>query len=192
MAIHGSTLAAVQPLVASGLNLAGGSGGYWNGSGIVSSTAAADTSLMTTLAVIKNDNGSGNPLFSSFDGQTSTITDILVKYTYYGDANLDGKVNGSDYSRIDNGYLMHLTGWFNGDFNYDGVVNGSDYTLIDNAFNRQGASLTSQIAGPTVSISAELAGGSSPVPEPAGLSFIAVGSVALLRRRRFRKNVRQT
>ena len=61
-----------------------------------------------------------------------------MKYTYYGDANLDGKVDASDYSLIDNGYLNHLTGWYNGDFNYDGVINGSDYTLIDNAFNMQG------------------------------------------------------
>ena len=29
------------------------------------------------------------------------MNDVLVKYTYYGDANLDGKVDGSDYSRID-------------------------------------------------------------------------------------------
>jgi Calx-beta domain len=28
-----------------------------------------------------------------------------------------------------------LTGWTNGDFNYDGKINGDDYTLIDNAFN---------------------------------------------------------
>jgi hypothetical protein len=72
-----------------------------------------------------------------FDNQNINPGDILVKYTYVGDANLDGKVDASDYSRIDNGYLNQLTGWANGDFNYDGVVNGSDYTLIDNAFNMQ-------------------------------------------------------
>ena len=31
--------------------------------------------------------------------------DVLLKYIYYGDANLDGEVDGSDYSLIDNGYL---------------------------------------------------------------------------------------
>jgi hypothetical protein len=74
----------------------------------------------------------------------------LVKFTYYGDANLDGKVDGADYSRIDAGYLAHgaATGWFNGDFDYDGAINGSDYTLIDNAFNTQGAALpATQVAG---------------------------------------------
>ena len=55
-----------------------------------------------------------------------------MKYTYFGDANLDGVVNASDYTLIDNGFNSQtsgplLTGWFNGDFNYDGVVNGDDY-----------------------------------------------------------------
>ena len=66
---------------------------------------------------------------------------MLVRYTFYGDANLDGHVDGSDYSLIDNGALLHLTGWQNGDFNYDGVINGSDYTLIDNAYNTQGTAI---------------------------------------------------
>ena len=69
---------------------------------------------------------------------------MLVRYTYYGDANLDGKVDGGDYSRIDNGYLQQLTGWYNGDFNYDNAIDGSDYTLIDNAFNTQGAKSQAQ------------------------------------------------
>ena len=46
----------------------------------------------------------------SFDGQNPSKTDILVKYTYYGDANLDGQADAGDYSLIDNGYLNHLTG----------------------------------------------------------------------------------
>ena len=82
----------------------------------------------------------------TFDGQTVAAGDVEVKYTYYGDANLDGRVDGSDYSRIDNGYLSHLAGWQNGDFNYDGVINGSDYTLIDNAFNKQGPQIAAEIA----------------------------------------------
>jgi hypothetical protein len=109
------------------------------------------------------------------DGFTPTAAnDVLVKYTYYGDANLSGNVDGSDYSLIDNGYLKNLTGWYNGDFNYDNVVNGSDYTLIDNAFNSQGTKLTSQIAG------------TSAVPEPAGLEILGVGAVAMLGRRSWR------
>ena len=114
--------------------------GSWAGSaGIVSSTAHSDTTFLTAIGFYT---GSSMP----FDGQSISSTDLLVKYTYYGDANLDGKVDASDYSRVDNTELLHLTGWWNGDFNYDGVVNGSDYTLMDNAFNRQGAVVASQIA----------------------------------------------
>ena len=72
-----------------------------------------------------------------------------MKYTYYGDNPiLMAKRDGSDYSRIDNGFLSALTGWANGDFNYDGVVTLLDHTLIDNAFNSRGATLTDLIRRP--------------------------------------------
>jgi hypothetical protein len=90
----------------------------------------------TTLGIMPNNGGSGmTAIKPTFDSITVTYADILVKYTYVGDANLDGHVDGSDYSLIDNGYNNHLTGWYNGDFNYDGVVDGADYTLIDNQYN---------------------------------------------------------
>jgi hypothetical protein len=125
---------------------------------------------------------------TSFEGSSVSASDVLIKYTYYGDTNLDGKVDGSDYTQIDYAYLADrsnpgsMTGWSNGDFNYDGVIDGSDYTLIDNSFNAQGAALSGQIAGPTAQF-----GGSSPasaVPEPAMLGILGMGAAALLGRRR--------
>jgi autotransporter-associated beta strand protein len=178
MIIHGSTLAAVQPLIQSGENLSGGTGTYWNGPGIVSSMAASNATFLTTLGLIVNNNGSGQTLYGSgdslglFDGQNPALNDLLIKYTYYGDANLDGQVDGSDYTKIDNGFNNHLTGWANGDFNYDGIIDGSDYTLIDNAFNTQGASLAAQVANVA-----------STVPEPAGFGLLSLVSLTLLRRR---------
>jgi hypothetical protein len=96
-----------------------------------------------------------------------------------GDANLDGEVDGSDYSLIDAGYSSAglLTGWYHGDFNYDGVIDGSDYTLIDNAFNNQGAGLSS------AAVVAESTAQTAAVPEP-GESFLVAGIAALARRRR--------
>jgi hypothetical protein len=93
---------------------------------------------------MSNNNGLGG-YQSSFDNQPAVATDVLLKDTYYGDTNLDGKVDGSDYSRIDNASLSPATGWFNGDFNYDGLIDGSDYTLIDNAYNTQSAQLPTAI-----------------------------------------------
>ena len=114
--------------------------GTWTGPGISSAAAHSNAAHLTALG--------GAPVLAAgmFDGQNVVTTDVVVKYTYFGDSTADGKVDASDYSRIDNGYLNHLTGWFNGDFNYDGVINGSDYTLIDNAFNMQGAAIAASIA----------------------------------------------
>jgi hypothetical protein len=159
--------------------------GSWNGPGIDSSFAANDSTHLTAVGVLLNDNGTGQAIYGSsnpFDGTLPSVDSILVKLTYYGDANLDGKVDGSDYSKIDNGYLNHLTGWSNGDFNYDGVIDGSDYTLIDNAHNMQGASLSAAIAGETAEITGSPAGAS--VPEPSGLIGLGLVTTGLLGRRR--------
>ncbi len=68
--------------------------------------------------------------------------DILIKYTYGGDATLDGVVKGDDYAQIDSAYPQTvLFGWLNGDFNYDGVINGGDYSIMDSNFPQQGPDL---------------------------------------------------
>jgi hypothetical protein len=178
--VQAGSLSAVNNAVALGYN-----NGTWNNSTGITSTSAANSSThLQALGVIQN-NQSGTALFTgsnAFDGIIPGAGDILVKYTYYGDTNLSGTVDGSDYSRIDNGYLDHLTGWYNGDFNYDGVVNGSDYTLIDNAFNTQGASLATELAAPT----AQIAGSTTAVPEPLSTTLIGATSLMLLGRRRRR------
>jgi autotransporter-associated beta strand protein len=196
--IAGGSLATITNQIASGYN-----SGNWNGSGgIFSSTAAADRSHLTALGVVQN-NQSGGQLFSAmnpFDTVTPGVADILVKFTYYGDANLDGKVDGSDYSLIDGAYAAEhfagglpthaISGWFNGDFNYDGVVNGSDYTLIDNAFNSQGilpaATISAEIADATPNLSAT----NSSVPEPVGGLMAAMAGGILCCRQRNRRRDR--
>jgi autotransporter-associated beta strand protein len=171
----------------------GYSNGTFTGNGITSSAAAADTTHLTAVGVILNSDSSGSALYGSgtakgtFDGSSPSASDVLIKYTYYGDTNLDGHVDASDYSRIDNGFLQHLTGWYNGDFNYDGVINGSDYTLIDNAFNTQGAALADAIATPTSQIAPfDGAGAGAAVPEPASLGLIGLLAVTQLSRRKRR------
>jgi autotransporter-associated beta strand protein len=166
----------------------------WNGSyGLISSQAAANSTHLTALGVIQDDDGTGtgNALYTTFEGQSVSDSDVLVKYTYYGDTNLDGLVDGTDYSRIDSAVLNNhtpgstqLTGWFNGDFNYDGVIDGSDYTLIDNAYNAQGAQLSAEVASATAQIVSPQ--NSSAVPEPTSLGVLGLTAIGLLGRRRRR------
>jgi hypothetical protein len=135
LVIHNGTLGTINGLIKQGLNAATG---FWNGQGITSSTAAGAAPHDLALQADLNSFGSGT-LMTSFDGQPVTNTDVLVKFTYFGDANLDGVVNGDDYTLIDNGFNTHGTGEINGDFNFDGVVSSIDYTLIDNSFNSEGS-----------------------------------------------------
>ncbi len=133
---NGSAYTGVTGLIASGNN-----GGAWNGGGIITSMSAANNGdTLTTLGVADASDVLG-PTGGTWDGTSVDGTTVLVKYTYGGDANLDGIVNGDDYFQIDSAFPQQHHGWLNGDFNYDGVINGDDYFLIDSNFPRQGLPL---------------------------------------------------
>jgi len=158
--------------------------GLWTGPGITSSAAGADSRHMTALGVALNDKGLGrDTLFYIFAGQPVDIDCILVRYTWNGDANLDGVVNADDYFRIDSGFITQEEGYYNGDFNYDGVVNADDYFLIDSAFLGQTGPLSASTAGPRAPAVA--------VPEPstgavlcgAIVAALVTGQRGLIRRR---------
>jgi hypothetical protein len=202
--LPGASLATISSMVKQGY-----AAGAWTGNGITSITAAGDTSHLSAIGVIINDAtanfgantnsplyGNGGGISTAFDGAATNDGDILVKYTYYGDCNLDGAVDGTDYSIVDATYLAEnfssngatnpISGWYNGDFNYDGVVDGSDYTLMDNAFNQQGPSFGVNPSALLATSTAQISGTGSAVPEPAALSLLAIGATAMLGRRRRR------
>jgi len=117
-------------------------GGAWDRAGITSTEARIAPSHNTTLGTLTGaEFHSAQGPSATFDGLPVNNTDVLVKYTYYGDTDLNGRVNFDDYVRIDNGFNNHLTGWLNGDFDYNGQVNFDDYVLIDLAFNTQSGTL---------------------------------------------------
>ncbi len=127
---------AVFALIATGRN-----GGSWDGaSGIRTSNASAD---LTGLAIAEASDALGlsGAQTAGFDGQSVDATALLIKFTYVGDANLDGMINGDDYFQIDSAFPQQAHGYLSGDFNYDGLINGDDYFLIDSNFPQQGPPL---------------------------------------------------
>jgi hypothetical protein len=130
-----SSIGRVESLVRSARN-----GGTWDGPGVTSSAARDNPQRNTMLGVMEASEYKAilNDPDATFAGEAIDDTAVLVKYTYYGDANFDGAVNVDDYVRIDTGFNTHRTGWSNGDFNHSGSVNFDDYVLIDTAFNTQG------------------------------------------------------
>ncbi|CAN5379540.1 hypothetical protein BH09PLA1_BH09PLA1_35040 [soil metagenome] len=137
-----SSLTSIQSLINSGRN-----GGAWNAWGITSTSAKSASPANTTLAAMESSD------FKSiygpkelFAGESVDTTAVLVRYTYYGDADFNGVVNFDDYSRIDVGFLSERTGWTNGDFDGNGIVNFDDYSLIDLAFNTQAAAINTPTA----------------------------------------------
>jgi hypothetical protein len=121
MIVQGGTYSQIDPLVTAGFN-----GGLWDGTGITSTKAAIVGGTAIGFARA-SDLGA-----TTFDGVNVAGTDMVVKYTYYGDATLDGQVESSDYSVIDffNGMSSGAV-WAFGDFNFDGKVDPDDYSLID-------------------------------------------------------------
>jgi len=164
---NGSAYTGITGLIQSGRN-----GGNWNGDGIVTTmTAAASPNSLTTLAVA----AAGAVGKSSFGGESVAAGDVLVMYTYAGDADLSGDIDGDDFARIDAGYSALSTGYANGDFNYSGKIDADDYWLIDRNYSRN---------LPPLSAGAPVAGVTS-VPEPAG-AFTIFALAAFTRRRRKR------
>jgi hypothetical protein len=141
---NGSAYDGVAGLIASGRNgAAAGGGGLWSGSGIVTSSAGSGNLTTIGFATAATLLGLGDGETALWQGQTVDASAVLVKYTYGGDANLDGKINIDDYGRIDSnvGRNGSVFGWYNGDFNYDGNINIDDYGIIDANIGVQGPPL---------------------------------------------------
>jgi hypothetical protein len=74
-----------------------------------------------------------NVLFgrTSWNGQPIDTTTIIGKYTFLGDANLDGQVTTDDYVVVDLGLGRTNAQWIQGDTDFSGIVTTDDYVVID-------------------------------------------------------------
>ena len=152
--------------------------GAWDGNGMTTSMPDAVAGLTTIgIATGEQVRGLGATDTDTFSGQVINGASVIAMYTYAGDANLDGTIDGGDYGIIDNFVQVPgAAGYANGDFNYDGVIDGGDYGIIDNNIQAQGAPFDTSGG---VSLS-----GVSAVPEPSACAFAIVAGAGLLARRR--------
>ena len=163
----------------------GYNGGLWNGThgatpasggGITSSTAAVTPGYAVGYA-----DGADGVVAGLSSGQ------LEVKYTLYGDANLDGVVSGDDFTILVGNLGKSVSAWDQGDFNYDGVVSGDDYTLLVGNLGKSatGADITLPAADyAAIDAFAAANGLMADVPEPASASLLLIAGMGVLARRR--------
>ena len=98
---------------------------------------------------------------------TSPPTLWITIGPHFGDANEDGCVDGLDYVAWSNNYEPGVLGktWVQGDFDGSGEVDGLDYVMWSNNYN-------AGVCPPGA------------IPEPATMALLAIGALALIRRRR--------
>ena len=100
-------------------------------------------------------------------------TTVVMKYTYVGDANLDGQVDALDYERVDLAIgNTGVLGTAQGDLNYDANVDALDYEQID-------LNIGNGVGAPLANITASVF-----IPEPAFLASLAVAGFLPGRRQR--------
>jgi hypothetical protein len=161
---------ALPPVVA---NLVSGyAGGAWNGPGINSSVAAAGNTHALGFAE------AGALGITTFAGQAVDNTTVVTRYTRYGDANLDGTVNLTDFNTLAANFGQLGRYWWQADFTFDGNVN-----LID--FNRLAANFGLS-AGPDGVVGPDdWAALAAAVPEPTIAAVLfGVAALAAMSRRR--------
>src|SRR5207248_3097105 len=148
---------------------------------VTTQSSAVKPNVLTQLVTMSAADG-GNK--TTFGGQAVVAGDQLIMYSYGGDANMDGTLNGDDYFRIDSHVAQSGTvfGYANGDFTYNGTIDGDDYFIIDSNI----AIAQASPAFPTSAGAPSLAGVTA-VPEPASLGIAATAAAYALTRRRRRR-----
>jgi autotransporter-associated beta strand protein len=122
-----SPLANIGAMIGSGY-----ANGAWTGAGLISSAAATDhrTALGYAEAAAA---GYANGTFS---GRSVDATAVLVRYTLFGDSDLSGTVDLTDFTYLASNFNGTGRTWLDGDYNYDGNVDLTDFSFLASNFNQ--------------------------------------------------------
>ncbi len=157
--------------------------GNWDGTGIISSSAQTLTNGLHYGVGFAD--GADKIVTGLSSGQ------IELKYTLVGDANLDGTVNGSDFSILAANFGLGATNWDQGNFLFTSSVNGSDFSALAANFGQgdSGANATVSPADFQALDAFAVANGLplptfANVPEPAAAALLLTTSIVTFRRRR--------
>ncbi len=187
-AVDGLTTVAVNAVLAEGGTDALGRNGAFGASTLVISEIPGDYDLDgdsdaddIDLMFAAQPPANPNLLFDETnDGViAATDTDVLVHTlvatglgngTQYGDSDLDGTVGFNDFSLLALWYGQ-AGGWAKGDYDGDTTVGFNDFSLLA-LYYGQGAPAPAPALAPVAA------------PEPATMALLALGGVALIKRRR--------
>lgn len=123
----GSGYTGVSGAIFSGINE-----GAWDGPGIVTTATAGRALVGVGVAEAIDALYLSEGETEQWNGLTVNATSVLIKATYVGDANVDGRIDADDYSHIDHYYRVRGSrGYVKGDFNLDGAIDADDYSYID-------------------------------------------------------------
>ena len=173
--VVGSPIDVIVNQLKTGLNAAGT---HWTGNGLISSTAQVDASGALGYA----EKTQVSLAAAGFAGESITGPAVLVRYTKFGDSNLDGKVGFGDFQRLELNFGKPGY-WINGDFNYDGMVDRADLALLINNYGQSIGQPSSPVAAAELASIQAFAGN---VPEPGGLGVVGLAGAMMRRRRRSR------
>jgi hypothetical protein len=161
--------------------------GLWNSGGvsrgITSSAAAASATSAQKTALGYGDVLDLGPVAGASPGAGGPEggSTVIIRHTFYGDANLDHVVDLLDFNRLSANFGSTNTVWSHGDFNYDGHVDLLDFNLFAANFG---------IAASRGSVTPQdWSALAAAVPEPgaSGVFCLSVGLVASRRRARIRR-----